>query len=497
MDFSNPEAEHHHVESAIRKLGISREEAAELQGYIKRLLDEDKAVRKGYPVESLLIHRYQNDWKYLRIWKDEPVINVELAFMRCVEAVRNGLNLSKFPISNCLPASPSSTTVSFYPAKRQTGLVYSSGSESTSTRKSRGSSTSHDHGFDSVSSRTTAPTCSPENCRRGFNARGFRGSPPPGSSDIRSHSRSRSSPLRSPSFNGGWSDPGLCPRSRKYPPIVERQYSLPLAPPRPGSSSSSRASSPILPSDLALPPCSPTTLYQPNKASQKFSPPHNYTFTEKTTTSSYRTWYPEPRPISHKTPSLVLPTSPYSNGLIPKMDTTTTTPSRKPAARTRAPSSSDIIPAPLNLPPTRTRRMSYPAASYHHQNPHHTPDGYQPTLNPPPTPPARRSSTLPGLPITKTRHTSSPPRDDVADKLCLGKKRDMTPDFEIVPVTRLSPQSQSRSSRTREQGHRRERAKSRSRGDKHGQRNKQSDREEEREGGSWRKLVCGCCGDEH
>lgn len=515
MGLSNPDGPdtgyRQSVESAIRKLGLSREEAAELQGYIKRLLDEDKAFPKGYPVESLLMHRYQKDWKHLRIWKEEPVISVEPAFARCVEAVRDGLNLSTF-ISVCLPVNASAATGS-YAATGQAGLGYGSESESTSTRKSRGSSTSRDHKFDSVSSRTPTPSCSKEIYHGGFDNQGFRGSPPPGPLYVRRHSRlNLSSPLRTPSFHGSGSDPGPGSRGRKYPPIVERQYSLPLAHPRPRSLSISRATSPILTPHPAFPPSPPLT---PNKPNWDFTPNnhdmHDYTVTECTKTSSYRTrtWYPESHPTSRNTPSFVCPSTPYSNGIIPKMDTTTapTTPSRKPSARI---SVTDIIPAPLNLP--RPRRTSDSTASHSHHVQRKDTHPRLPHPNPaPPAPPTHRSPTPPNLPITKPKQLNSPPhdqtitktgkpnsspREDLIDNLCLGKKRDMTPDFEIIPVTRLSPQSQSQSSQTHQQSHRRERAKSRSRGEDR-RMDRPPKREEEREGGSWRKLVCGCCGDEH
>ncbi|KAK0736235.1 hypothetical protein B0T21DRAFT_177517 [Apiosordaria backusii] len=345
MSLSNPDSagtwnsKHRRVESAIRRLGISREEAAELQGYIKRLLDEDKAVYEGYPIESLLIHRYQTDWKHLRIWKEEPVVSVEPAFKRCVEAVRDGLNLSRFPISICPVSSQSSAPIRSSPTARQAGSGYSSWGESTSTTRSN---------------QPSFPRLSPESplyirphTRATSSNRAWESAP-----------ASKASPLESPSFCGG-SDPGPSARSRKYPPIVERQYSLPLAYLRPRSSSSSRATSPFLPSGFPLPPYSPTTPYQPNRTSQNFfplnhpnisDPPRDFTFTERIKRESYRTrsWCPKPHPIPCSTPSLIQPTTnPYNNSLTPTMDTITPTTTPRQRIPTRKP-----VPIPTPHPAT-------------------------------------------------------------------------------------------------------------------------------------------------
>lgn len=51
------------IRLAVQTLGMSREMAAEIQGYIKRLLDEEQADRRKCPVELLTLERYHRDWK--------------------------------------------------------------------------------------------------------------------------------------------------------------------------------------------------------------------------------------------------------------------------------------------------------------------------------------------------------------------------------------------------------------------------------------------------
>ncbi|KAK3368805.1 hypothetical protein B0T24DRAFT_595614 [Lasiosphaeria ovina] len=72
-------------EAAITNLGVSREEAAELQGYIKRLLDEENAGRKPCPhcsIEQVLLDRYRVDWKGLEIWDRAPLLFIQAALKR-------------------------------------------------------------------------------------------------------------------------------------------------------------------------------------------------------------------------------------------------------------------------------------------------------------------------------------------------------------------------------------------------------------------------------
>ncbi|GAB1318635.1 hypothetical protein MFIFM68171_08845 [Madurella fahalii] len=84
------------IQSAIRTLGISHEEVAELQGYIKRLLDEELDGR-GSPMELLIMSRYQEDWNHLEVWRTEPFIKTQSALRKCVIALRLGIPLVASP----------------------------------------------------------------------------------------------------------------------------------------------------------------------------------------------------------------------------------------------------------------------------------------------------------------------------------------------------------------------------------------------------------------
>ncbi|KAK4172893.1 hypothetical protein QBC36DRAFT_361510 [Triangularia setosa] len=366
------------------------------------------------------------------------------------------------------------------PTRRHAGLGYSSGSESTLTGKSRGSSISHDHRFNSVLSKTAAPLCRQDKYREEIDTLPFRDILPKGPSYIPHHSRSTGN-------RKGWeSAPGLKSTSSGSSSFYDgTRYRWVISGRDPQTAP---ATSPALPSNFAIPPHPPTTPYRPNKTTRSFSPPnspniieshHGFTFAEQTKTGSYHahSWYPKPHPISCSTPFFVLPTNAYSDGLAPTMDTTIPTiphqhvvPSRK-VVPIRVPSSKDIIPGLFKLPPVGTRRMSSPAVeshSHHHGRNHEHMDEYysqrhQPNTTPP-TPATQSphcSATFLDLSVDKTRQTNSIPRGDLIDALCLGKKRDMTPDFEIVPVTRLSSHSQSsRERRAQRQSHRRAREKS-------------------------------------
>ncbi|KAK4202392.1 hypothetical protein QBC40DRAFT_43940 [Triangularia verruculosa] len=525
VDPTTSNTDYRSLESTLQKLGISREEAAELQGYIKRLLDEDNTFRGGYPIESLLVDRYQKDWKHLRIWRENPIVKIEPVFRKCVEAVRDGVNLSRLPLLSCPPFAPIESS----PLRSQPGSEYGSGRESPLPIKSGGNSTNRYRRFNSISSKTTAPICEQERYRQESADLRFQElsieSPPSARPQYRSNgslpgwnsaSGSKPSSFRSPSSYGR-SDPGGISRGRKYPPIVERQYSLPVAHPGSRCSSSSRATSPILPSDFCIPPSSLTAPYQPTKASRDFSPPSkprineptgSFTFIEhfKSESSRTRSWYPKPSPVAHSTPSLTLPAHSDDRGLIPTMESTIPTtprqriPNRKPVPFVRSPPSQAIIQAPLNLTETHARAMSSPAdhrRNYESRSQDPNPDLPTTTSSSP-----FRFTTLPDLSKRQEKHPGS--RGDLVDDdlLCAGKKRDMTPDFEIVPVTRLSPRSLSSEERKQSQHHqshrRRAREKSRSGVDEHrGNKIRQADKSEEREGGSWKYLVCGCCGDRH
>ncbi|KAK4121640.1 hypothetical protein N657DRAFT_113172 [Parathielavia appendiculata] len=80
------------VQSAIRTLRMSRDQIAELQGYIKRLLDEEKDVERRRPLELVIIRRYQHEWE---LWGNEALDKTRAAIRVCVTALRLGIFLTQ------------------------------------------------------------------------------------------------------------------------------------------------------------------------------------------------------------------------------------------------------------------------------------------------------------------------------------------------------------------------------------------------------------------
>ena len=86
-----------YVQAAIRQLGLSGERTSELQGYIKRLLDEEKADSRESPIELLIMARFQHDWG---AWEKEPADTTLSALKECVAALRLGISLLRDPTSS-------------------------------------------------------------------------------------------------------------------------------------------------------------------------------------------------------------------------------------------------------------------------------------------------------------------------------------------------------------------------------------------------------------
>ncbi|KAK4151798.1 hypothetical protein C8A00DRAFT_16842 [Chaetomidium leptoderma] len=78
------------LQSAIQTLGISRDETAELQGYIKRLLDEEKTGGRKCPIEILIIEKFQREW---RVWGTKQLDQAQAVVRECVTALRLGIPL--------------------------------------------------------------------------------------------------------------------------------------------------------------------------------------------------------------------------------------------------------------------------------------------------------------------------------------------------------------------------------------------------------------------
>ncbi|KAK0627305.1 hypothetical protein B0T14DRAFT_134596 [Immersiella caudata] len=92
-DNNDPEERRPSIVTHIRTLGVTREEAAELQGFIKRLLDERGDGRVPCPrcrIEDVVLRRFQNAWKGV----DEEVLRP--ALRSCVEAVSQCVDLPSY-----------------------------------------------------------------------------------------------------------------------------------------------------------------------------------------------------------------------------------------------------------------------------------------------------------------------------------------------------------------------------------------------------------------
>jgi hypothetical protein len=78
------------LQSAIRTLGISRDQTTELQGYIKSLLDEHKDGDWKGTLELRIIWKYQHEWE---TWGEEALGRTQAAIRDCVTAIRLGIPL--------------------------------------------------------------------------------------------------------------------------------------------------------------------------------------------------------------------------------------------------------------------------------------------------------------------------------------------------------------------------------------------------------------------
>lgn len=82
------------LRQAIQALGISRDEVAELQGFTKRLLDEERrGVRHGR-IEPAIIAKYRSEWA---AWRTNPPDQTQAALRKCVAALRMGRSLLPAP----------------------------------------------------------------------------------------------------------------------------------------------------------------------------------------------------------------------------------------------------------------------------------------------------------------------------------------------------------------------------------------------------------------
>lgn len=94
-----------HIGAAIQILGLTKLEAAELQGYIKRLLDEDLDRHGGtasptpFPHE-VLTKNWRSRFPGLEIWNTQPNLWIEAAFKKCIRAVEEYEDLESFVVSH-------------------------------------------------------------------------------------------------------------------------------------------------------------------------------------------------------------------------------------------------------------------------------------------------------------------------------------------------------------------------------------------------------------
>ncbi|AEO67187.1 uncharacterized protein THITE_2088670 [Thermothielavioides terrestris NRRL 8126] len=92
------------LQSAVQQLCISREQVAELQGYIKRLLDEERDAQQ-FPIELLLIGRFQREWE---AWLKTPLDQTHSALRDCVAALRQGIPLLQPSTARLAPINDAS-----------------------------------------------------------------------------------------------------------------------------------------------------------------------------------------------------------------------------------------------------------------------------------------------------------------------------------------------------------------------------------------------------
>ncbi|KAK5658262.1 hypothetical protein OQA88_2237 [Cercophora sp. LCS_1] len=115
-------------EATLRFLGISRDQAAELQGYIKRLLDEmspNARPSHAVPIADILTTKYKHEWQTLDVWEKAPAIWIQSALRTCVEAVNKGLSLPNLLLAETPTPSHASGNSS---ATRVNATIYSGSS---------------------------------------------------------------------------------------------------------------------------------------------------------------------------------------------------------------------------------------------------------------------------------------------------------------------------------------------------------------------------------
>ncbi|KAH6631469.1 hypothetical protein F5144DRAFT_648172 [Chaetomium tenue] len=78
------------LRQAIQALGISRDQLAELQGFTKRLLDEERRGMRHGRIEPTIIAKYRNEWP---AWRTNPPEQMQPALRKCVSALRAGRSL--------------------------------------------------------------------------------------------------------------------------------------------------------------------------------------------------------------------------------------------------------------------------------------------------------------------------------------------------------------------------------------------------------------------
>ncbi|KAK4185695.1 hypothetical protein QBC35DRAFT_453998 [Podospora australis] len=287
------------LQSAIRKLGISRYEAAELQGYIERLLDEESTTSSNEPpLEYILIRRCQRNWKYLRIWKEESVATVENTFRECVKAVREGLSLVSF-------ATTSGATTTGYELRRSGNRDSEIGSNNSNRILNRIPNERPEGRFASKSSEPIAPI---QSQARNIARPGIRTDLSPWAprfNQIPTHEGPQDE------VSSHYSAPSR-PRDQRYPPSVDHKYfSLPARVSNSRSQSSlnsayhesSNGSSPIISPGFLLQP--PQELPRAAAMDSELPPYPNYSthvhlHRERSRRSrrEARTWFPKVQPVS-------------------------------------------------------------------------------------------------------------------------------------------------------------------------------------------------------
>lgn len=88
------------LRSAIRELRVSREQLAELQECIKGILGEEKEGFWQFPIELLVIERFQQDWE---TWRKRPLYTIQPALKECFAALRHGVSLLQVPNTSPSP----------------------------------------------------------------------------------------------------------------------------------------------------------------------------------------------------------------------------------------------------------------------------------------------------------------------------------------------------------------------------------------------------------